>query len=55
MTVKLENIWKTLGGIELMNVGNSFYMVKFDSEEDKNKVINGGPWMIYNHYLALSL
>ncbi|GAU10489.1 hypothetical protein TSUD_421890, partial [Trifolium subterraneum] len=54
MKTKLESIWNLSGGIELMNVGNSFYMVKFDVEEDKNKVINGGPWMIYDHYLAIS-
>jgi hypothetical protein len=53
MKTKLENVWKLFGGIELMDVGNAFYMVKFDAEEDKNKVINGGPWMIYDHYLAV--
>ena len=26
----------------MINVGKSFYMVKFDGEEVKNKVINGG-------------
>ncbi|GAU49481.1 hypothetical protein TSUD_286190 [Trifolium subterraneum] len=52
MKNKLENVWKLMGGIELMDVGSAFYMVKFDGEDDKNKVINGGPWMIYDHYLA---
>ncbi|CAJ2652742.1 unnamed protein product [Trifolium pratense] len=55
MKAKLENVWKLTGGFELMDVGYSYYMVKFDGEEDKNKVINGGPWMIYDHYLAVSL
>jgi len=53
MKTKLETIWALTGGIDLMDVGNSFYMVKFDGEEDKAKVINGGPWMIYDHYLAV--
>jgi hypothetical protein len=53
MKTKLENVWKLMGGIELMDVGSAFYMVKFDGEDDKNKVINGGPWMIYDHYLAV--
>jgi len=38
-----------------MDVGNTFYMVKFDEEEDKNKVINVGPWRIYDHCLPISL
>ncbi|XP_057425890.1 uncharacterized protein LOC130719278 [Lotus japonicus] len=29
-------------------------MVKFDIKEDREKVINGGPWMIFYHYLAVS-
>ncbi|GAU42633.1 hypothetical protein TSUD_238250 [Trifolium subterraneum] len=53
MKNKLKNVWKLMGGIELMDVGSAFYMVKFDGEDDKNKVINGGPWMIYDHYLAV--
>jgi len=54
MKAKLENVWKLTGGFELMDVGNSYYMVKFDGLEDKNKVINGDPWMIYDHILAVS-
>jgi hypothetical protein len=53
MKTKLENVWKLTGSSELMDVGHAYYMVKFDGEEDKNKVINGGPWMIYDHYLAV--
>jgi hypothetical protein len=34
--------------------GNSFFMTKFDREEDRAKVFNGGPWMIFDHYLAVS-
>jgi hypothetical protein len=54
MKAKLDNVWKLTGGFELMDVGNSYYMVKFDGVEDKNKVINGGPWIIYDHILAVS-
>ncbi|GAU26384.1 hypothetical protein TSUD_221110 [Trifolium subterraneum] len=55
MKAKLENVWKLTGSFELMDVGYSYYMVKFDGEEDKSRVINGGPWMIFDHYLAVSL
>jgi hypothetical protein len=36
-----------------MDVGNGFYMVKFDMEEDRAKVVNGGSWMIFDHYLTV--
>jgi hypothetical protein len=30
MKKKLETIWNLVGGIKLMDIGNAFYMVKFD-------------------------
>jgi hypothetical protein len=33
-----------------MDVVNGFFMVKFDLEEDKEKVINEGPGMVFDHY-----
>ncbi|KAJ6932690.1 hypothetical protein NC651_008198 [Populus alba x Populus x berolinensis] len=36
-----------------MNVGSGFFMVKFDLADDRVNVINGGPWMIFDHYLAV--
>jgi hypothetical protein len=35
-----------------MNVDNGFFMVKFDLADDRAKVINGGPWMLFEHYLT---
>jgi len=36
-----------------MNVDNGFFMVKFDLADDRAKVINGGPWMLFEHYLTV--
>lgn len=54
MKTKLTSIWKLVGGFDLMDVDNGFYMVKFDLMEDREKVIVGGPWMVFDHYLAVS-
>lgn len=40
-------------GYEIMDVGNGYFMVKFDAPEDHEKVIAGGPWMIQDHYLTI--
>lgn len=29
-------------------------MVKFEAVADKTKVMEGGPWMVFDHYLAVS-
>jgi len=47
MNLRLKNILKLAWSFELMDVGNSFFMTKFDCEEDRAKVFN-------DHYLAVS-
>lgn len=55
MKARLVVTWNLLGAFEIMDVGHGFFMVEFDNEEDRNKVINGGPWMIFNHYLSVRM
>ena len=50
---KLKNLWRLSGGYDVMNVGNGYFLVKFDSQEDRMRVITEGPWMIQDHYLAV--
>lgn len=54
MTDRLQKMWKPQGGFEIMDNDNGFYMVKFDQEADKDKVVTGGPWMIFDHCLAVT-
>jgi len=54
MRDRLQKIWKLQGGFEIMDNDNGFYMVKFDLAADKEKVITGGPWLIFDHCLAVS-
>src|ERR1044072_3180215 len=50
---KLRLLWKLAGGYEVRYVHHGYYLIKFDMEEDKKKVISGAPWMIYDHYLSV--
>lgn len=54
MMIKLASIWRLTRDFDILNVDNGFYMVKFDILEDREKVINGDPWMIFDHYWAVS-
>ncbi|XP_020208121.1 uncharacterized protein LOC109793062 [Cajanus cajan] len=53
MKEKLKSTWKLGGEFDLMDVGNGFFIVKFDRAEDKSKVVENGPWMIFDHYLSI--
>lgn len=45
-------MWKLTGGYEVRDVHHGYFLVKFDKKEDKEKVISGAPWLIYDHYFA---
>ncbi|KAG6793276.1 hypothetical protein POTOM_002474 [Populus tomentosa] len=53
MQSRLKSAWKLSGGFELMDIGNGYFMVKFDIAEDRERIINGGPWMIFDYYLTM--
>lgn len=50
---RLMRLWKLSSGFDMMDIGNDFYMVKFDVELDRTKVLEEGPWMIFDHYLTV--
>ena len=37
----------------MKDIRNGFFMVKFDTMEDRSKVMTGGPWMLFDHYLVV--
>lgn len=41
------------GKFDVMEIGKDFFMVKFNSEDGKTKVIDGVPWKICNCYLMV--
>jgi hypothetical protein len=43
MQEKLKNVWKSRGGFKLRDVGYGCFMIKFDLEEDRLKVVSKGP------------
>jgi hypothetical protein len=54
MRERLQKTWRTQGGFEIMDNDSRFYMVKFNEVADKEKVITGGPWLIFDHCLAVT-
>lgn len=53
MREKLRRLWKLKAGFEMLDIGNSFFTIKFDIEEDRIKVNQEDPWMIFDHYLTV--
>lgn len=49
-----QRLWNPSGGFDILDVDNGYYMVKFDLPVDKETVMSGGPWMLFDHYLCVS-
>lgn len=41
--------------MEMVDIEDELFMTKFDYQDDRNKVVNDGMWLIYDHYIAIML
>ncbi|RYQ79455.1 hypothetical protein Ahy_Scaffold6g108202 [Arachis hypogaea] len=55
MKRRIENMWGRLGELDVIDLGNNYYLVKFYAQEDLDATLVDGPWKIYDHYLAVRL
>lgn len=49
---KVTLLWNPVKPIQLMDLENDFYLVRFQDEDDYNRVVMGGPlenlWMVFD-------
>ncbi|KAL4388825.1 hypothetical protein GQ457_09G008060 [Hibiscus cannabinus] len=50
---RMHAIWKPVGDIQLIDLDNSYFLVRFAAEKDYTKVLTEGPWTIYGSYLTV--
>lgn len=55
LTQRLQQEWKTEAEFELIDVDLGYYIAKFTNNRDCAKILTGGPYKIYGHYLAVQL
>lgn len=39
--------------MELMDIDSGYLIVKFNHEKDHEKILSGGPWMLFDHYMVV--
>ncbi|KAJ8765056.1 hypothetical protein K2173_010533 [Erythroxylum novogranatense] len=50
---QVELLWKPTGGFDVLDLEYDYFLVKFDCQTDFDKVLAGGPWLIFDHYLTV--
>lgn len=50
---KIQTMWGIGGRVELSDIGNGYFIASFQDVDDYFFALEGGPWLIQNHYLTV--
>ena len=50
---RVRKMWNPSGGMDCIDLGYDYYLVKFELVEDVDSILTGGPWFIGQHFLAI--
>lgn len=50
---KLNALWKPTGRLDVIDLGEEFFLTRFSCKDDHAKVLRNGPWFIGEHFLSL--
>ena len=53
LTFKINAMWNPKGKMDCVALGKDFFLIKFYDNEDYDKVLQGGPWFMGEHFLAI--
>ena len=53
MQSRLAQLWRPEGRMDCIDLTYGFFLVRFYSKDDLEKVIKRGPWFIGDHFLSL--
>ncbi|CAL5402542.1 unnamed protein product [Camellia sinensis] len=52
--IKMIKIWGLQADFEALDIGNGFFIAKFDLMDDYTKVFTEGPWIVMDHYVTMT-
>ena len=50
---RITSLWKPIGRMDCVDLGNDFFLIKFQAKEDYARVLREGLWFIGGHYLSI--
>ncbi|KAK2376903.1 zinc ion binding / nucleic acid binding protein [Trifolium repens] len=53
LETRLKQMWVKKGIINIIDLGNDYYLVTFSHDFDHGTALMNGPWFIYDHYLTV--
>ncbi|CAN1165016.1 hypothetical protein LINPERHAP2_LOCUS25902 [Linum perenne] len=52
MSRKIPQIWAKKGEVNVSDVGWGYFVVRFQSSDDYERAMFGGPWMVADHRIG---
>ena len=53
LSQRVRELWKPSGKLDLVDLGNDYFLTKFEAKEDLDRVLSDGPWFIGQDFLAI--
>ena len=53
LTFNINALWRPTAKIDCVNLGKDYFLIKFYSSNDYDKVLKGGPWFVGENFLAI--
>nr|POE56127.1 hypothetical protein CFP56_63273 [Quercus suber] len=50
---RVRKMWNPCGGMDCIDLGYDYFLVRFELAEDVDSILTGGPWFIGQHFLAI--
>lgn len=50
---RVRELWKPRGEMTIMVLGFGYFLIKFDNDEDRERVLLEGLWTVQGHYLTV--
>ena len=50
---RVQKMWNSCDGMDCIDLGYDYFLVKFKLPEDVDSILTGGPWFIGQHFLAI--
>lgn len=53
LEARIHQMWVKKWVINMIDVGNDYFLITFTNMEDHKKALTKGPWLIFDHYLRV--
>ncbi|MBA0676619.1 hypothetical protein Goari_018087 [Gossypium aridum] len=50
---RIQSLWKPIGSFQVIDIENDYFLVKFSMNQDYNKALTEGHWVVYGNYLTV--